>query len=108
VSDCLDGRSTQLEIVLTEPNFGKDTPGESRGRKATGPRVLRAATRTTSLLKRVVAVREASNQGTREAGGCMVAEQAERVRVALRSAAGEYEVTIEELEERIMPGLNVN
>jgi hypothetical protein len=33
--------------------------------------------------------------------------QVERVRTALRSAAGEYaELTIEELEDRILPGLS--
>ena len=35
--------------------------------------------------------------------------QVERVRTALRCAASEYaELTIEELEERILPGLNNN
>ena len=42
--------------------------------------------------------------------GALTAEQAERVRTALRSAAGEYagaeELGIEELEERIAPGLS--
>jgi hypothetical protein len=40
----------------------------------------------------------------------LTTEEAERVRTALRSAAGEYaqalELTAEELEERIAPGLN--
>ena len=42
--------------------------------------------------------------------GALTPEQVERVRTALRSAAGEYaealELGVEELEQRIMPGLN--
>ena len=43
--------------------------------------------------------------------GALTTEQVERVRTALRSAAGEYaealELGAEELEQRIMPGLNI-
>jgi hypothetical protein len=35
-------------------------------------------------------------------------DYAERVRIALRFAAGDLELAGEELEERIMPGLNSN
>ena len=42
--------------------------------------------------------------------GALTPEQVERVRTALRSAAGEYaqalELGVEELEARIMPGLS--
>ena len=44
--------------------------------------------------------------------GALTPEQVERVRTALRSAAGEYaealELGAEELEQRIMPGLSGN
>ena len=44
--------------------------------------------------------------------GALTVEQVERVRTALRFAAGEYaggpELSVEELEERIAPGLNSN
>ena len=52
--------------------------------------------------------RYASTQPTTPSSALTV-EQVERVRAALRYAAGEYEgleLTIEELEERIAPGLN--
>jgi hypothetical protein len=43
--------------------------------------------------------------------GALTPEQVERVRTALHSAAGEYAEALalgaEELEERIMPGLNI-
>ena len=42
--------------------------------------------------------------------GALTVEQVERVRTALRSAAGEYagglELSVEELEERIAPGFS--
>jgi hypothetical protein len=42
--------------------------------------------------------------------GALTPEQAARVRTALRAAAGEFaealELSLEELEERITPGLN--
>jgi hypothetical protein len=47
-----------------------------------------------------------------ESPSALTPGQVERVRTALRSAAGEYagvlELGAEELEERIMPGLNSN